>query len=115
MTQVRILAGLFFKMRMWNVDVKKMCNKHLLGEHVEMHMCVGGLDRGKSIKGFVERGLMEVHNVSKRHDKLAKEMKRRGMNHKSPLRFKGFKAGKVDVARSEKELMKRCSECRKNF
>ena len=35
-------------MRMWNVDVTKMCNKHLLGEHVEMHMFVGIIIKGTS-------------------------------------------------------------------
>ena len=107
--------GYFSKMRMWNVNVKKMCNKHLLGEHVEMHMCAGSLDRRKSVKGFIEGGLIEVHNISKRHNVLAGEMKRSVMNHKSQLGFKGFKAGKVDVSKSERNLIERCSECGKNF
>ena len=30
-------------MRMWMVNPGFMCNKHLLGEHVECHMLVGHL------------------------------------------------------------------------
>ena len=40
-------------MRMWMVDPKKMCRKHLLGEHVEIHMMVGTLLKGRSIDGFL--------------------------------------------------------------
>ena len=36
-------------MRMWNVDPKLMCNKHLLGEHVEMHMFFGTIQKGISM------------------------------------------------------------------
>jgi hypothetical protein len=30
-------------MRMWMVPPKVMCRKHLLGEHVEIHMLAGSL------------------------------------------------------------------------
>ena len=35
---------------MWNIKTEKMCNQHLLGEHVEMHMFVGTLNKNKSIQ-----------------------------------------------------------------
>lgn len=100
---------------MWNVDVKRMCNKHLLGEHVEMHMFKGCLDRKKSIKGYIDTGLVEVHNIKKRHDIIAKEMLRREMNHKSPLDVnfaEGKKIGRVDVKRNVLDLKNRCKNCR---
>jgi len=103
-------------MRMWNVDIRKMCNQHLLGEHVEMHMCAGSLARGKSVQGFIDKGLMEIHNIKKRHDILSKEMLKRGMNHKSKIQdFKELNAGKVDIKKSEKELKKRCKDCKARF
>jgi hypothetical protein len=103
-------------MRMWNVDPKKMCRKHLFGEHVEMHMAIGALKKGKSIKGFIDKGLLEVHNIVNRHDILAYEIKRRGYNHKSPLVYdKLYIEGKVHTQENIKELCNRCKECRSMF
>lgn len=34
-------------MRMWVVNPKILCRKHLLGEHVELHMATGHLQRGR--------------------------------------------------------------------
>ena len=74
-------------MRMWNLNPKQMCDKHLLGEHLEMHMFVGAIKKGKSIKGFITTGLVRVYEIQNRHDQLANEMIGRGMNHKAPLSF----------------------------
>lgn len=99
---------------MWNIKPSKMCRQHLLGEHVEMHMFVGTLNKNKNIQGYLDKGLVEVHNIKKRHDELAKEMKKRGYNHKSNLpKYKVRRIGKVNVKENEKDLFKRCKECRK--
>jgi hypothetical protein len=101
-------------MRMWNIEPKKMCRQHLLGEHVECHMFVGCLNKNKSIQGYIDKGLVEVHNIEKRHNKLVCEMKRRGFNHKSPLpKYKNKIAGKINSKMNTIELNKRCPECRK--
>jgi len=102
-------------MRMWNTDVTKMCNKHLLGEHLEMHMFLGCLKKGTSITGYIDKGLVEVHNIPKRHEELVVEMKKRGMNHNSdvPLCLELEEVGCVNVEENEIELMRRCGECRK--
>lgn len=98
---------------MWKVDPKKMCRKHLLGEHVEMHMFVGTIIKGKSISGYVKKNLVEVHNIKKRHIELSEEMVRRGFNHKSELpKFKSFRSGQVFVVKSERELKNRCKDCK---
>ena len=103
---------------MWNVDPKVMCNKHLFGEHVEMHMFAGTIKKNKSIQGYLDNQLVEVHNIKKRHDELVKEIKKRGFNHKSPIiqpKFgvlRGSKAGFVDIQDNMLELRKRCPECR---
>jgi len=99
-------------MRMWNINPRKMCNQHLLGEHVEMHMFVGCLNKNKSIKGYLDKGLVEVHNIKKRHNQLVKEMKKRGMNHKSNLpSYKNKRIGNVNINKNEKDLFKRCKGC----
>jgi len=102
--------------RMWNLPPKKLCRNHLLGEHKELHQAVGSINAGKSLKGHIERGQIEIHNIVKRHDALVKEMLKRGYKHESPLpKFKAFKAGKINLKFNEADLIKRCKECRKNF
>jgi hypothetical protein len=101
-------------MRMWMVDPRKMCDQHLLGEHVELHMLVGTLLRKKSVAGFVANKLIEVHNVRRRHAELVKEMTRRGMKHRSPLPvFRGTRLGKVSIRANLAELARRCRACRR--
>ena len=103
-------------MRMWMVEPDLLCRKHLMGEHVELHMLVGSLNKGKSVKGFVRGGLIEVQSVRDRHEQLASEMTRRGYNHKSPLpEFNSFIAGSVNVADNIEELKKRCTECKERI
>ena len=99
--------------RMWNVHPEMMCRRHLLGEHCEMHMFAGCIQKRKSINGYVEKGLVETGNIGKRHDSLAREMERRGYRHASPLRPpKCGIGGRVDSGKSARELRKRCRECR---
>jgi hypothetical protein len=98
-----------------------MCNKHLLGEHVEHHMFVGSINKHKSIKGFIENNLLEPKSLITRHDEIVKEMKSRGMNHKSDLpeidwdylESTGFLNHKIDIKKSEIDLFSRCEECKK--
>lgn len=104
-------------MRMWGVNPALLCDKHLLGEHVEMHMFVGALKKGISTRGYEETGLVALPKIRARHDALAREMKRRGMNHRSPLpriasRRRG---GWIDEAANLRELKRRCPECRKRI
>ena len=100
-------------MRMWGVLTKYLCRKHLLGEHVEMHMFVGTIRKGVSIQGYLDRGLVDPGRIFDRHEELAAEMLRRGMNHQSPLDNLGCRITKpVDQAANIAELSRRCPECR---
>lgn len=102
--------------RMWMINPKLMCRQHLLGEHKELHQAVGSILKNRSLKGHLDKGQIEVHNIISRHKTLVKEMKARGYNHKSPLKnFKQFKAGKINILKNFKELEKRCKECRKKM
>ena len=90
-----------------------LCRKHLMGEHVELHMLVGSLNKGRSVKGFIRDGLIEVQSVKDRHEQLVVEMTRRGYNHKSPLPgFNSFIAGSVNISDNIEELKKRCTDCK---
>ncbi len=102
-------------MRMWMVDPRGMCRKHLLGEHVELHMLRGCLVRGKSIAGFIANNCVEPHAMVKRHAALAKEMQCRGYKHTSPLKpisTQKYASVKVDAAASLKDLAHRCAGCK---
>lgn len=102
------------------VDPKMMCNQHLLGEHVELHMLVGTLKRKKRIVGFIAKKLLEPRSIQTRHDELVLEMNRRGMQHKSPLSIPPLDHlseeelnSTVDEEASRIELLKRCPRCQK--
>lgn len=79
-----------------------------------MHMFAGTLKKGISVAGYVNDGLIEVDKIYSRHDELAEEMTRRGMNHKSPMP-EGLvlkPAGWIDNFANLKELCRRCPDCR---
>jgi len=102
------------------VPVKKMCRKHLLGEHVEIHMLVGTILKNKSIDGYIKNDLLEPRSIYTRHRKIAEEMLKRGYNHNSPLKeidfsseaIKPYLMHKVDSKKSYSDLIKRCKDCR---
>jgi hypothetical protein len=98
------------------VNPRVMCRQHLLGEHAEIHMFIGTISRGKSVKGYLEKGLLEVHNLYSRHEELVEEMKRRGYNHHSEVEKKWKsteKTGSIDRKKSVDELINRCSNCKR--
>ena len=101
---------------MWDVDPNKLCRKHLLGEHVEMHMFAGTIRKGISIAGYIKNGLVNPFMITIRHDQLAEEMKKRGYNHQSDLDFSsyGLELIPIDIEANGKELTRRCPECKNN-
>jgi hypothetical protein len=102
-------------MRMWKVNPRVMCRRHLLGEHLEMHMFVGAIWRGRSLQGFIDNSLVETHHIVARHDELVDEMTKRGYNHQSPIEEpipSTAISGHVDVEANLVELARRCPACR---
>lgn len=101
-------------MRMWMIDPRLLCRRHLNGEHYEIHMLAGHLRAGHSITGYLERGLLEPQNMKARHDELMIEMIRRGSDncHKSPLAV-DFECpvGKVSRKQTFDDLRGRCPRC----
>lgn len=101
-------------MRMWNVNPRKMCTQHLLGEHLEMHMFVGTIKKGTKLNGYIDKGLVEIENISRRHDIIVREMLRREMNHNTPIEdTSNMLGGKVNKAENEIILISRCEKCKK--
>jgi len=99
---------------MWDVNPRRMCRKHLLGEHVEMHMFAACIRKGINLQGYLNNQLVELHNIKKRHDILAREIERRGYSHNSELVLgKKINAGYVDKKANLIELRRRCTDCMK--
>lgn len=94
------------------VDPRLMCRKHLLGEHVELHMLAGSLQKGISLDGLFEKKLIELHSIERRHRELVREMQRRGFRHASPIIVRVKRAGRVDRRANLIELARRCRDCR---
>lgn len=103
-------------MRMWGIPPEMLCDQHLLGEHVELHMLVGTLKRGISVQGYIESGLVELDKIGERHEILVQEMKGRGMNHESDLKQPdGIVGGRLNLERNVLDLATRCLECQKRI
>ena len=75
-------------MRIWDIAPNRLCRRHLLGEHRELHAIWCILTQGK--KGYAchpetlrWRGKLKA--LFLRHQALVSEMKRRGYAHQSPL------------------------------
>jgi hypothetical protein len=101
-------------MRMWLVNPKIMCRKHLLGEHLELHMLVGCLRKQKNIKGYLENGLADPSLIIDRHRELVAEMKHRGYKHFSPIGEFPQQVSRcnIDSKKNVQELVDRCLKCR---
>lgn len=100
-------------MRMWNISPELLCDKHLRGEHNEMHMFEGTIRKGINISGYVKDNLIDTRLLQTRHDQLAIEMLARGGNHCSDMEYVDtLYQGNVDALNSLKELAYRCPRCR---
>jgi hypothetical protein len=92
-------------------------------------MFLGTMKKGKSLEGYVRNNLLELSSLRSRHDALAKEILRRGYNHKSDLELGNenleiflsfnkdypmiYKTSKVNSESSLQNLHDRCLECRR--
>ncbi len=84
-------------------------------------MLDGSLRRSRSIAGFLAKGLLEPSQLQSRHDALADEMVKRGMQHASPMDAEPWRPEDypdvcdqdqyVDDAVSLRELSRRCPSC----
>jgi hypothetical protein len=75
-------------MRIWDIDPKRLCRNHLLGEHAELHATWAVLTKNR--KGYshhpeVLRWRGKLRGLYGRHEKLICEITCRGYAHKSPL------------------------------
>ena len=103
--------------RMWMVKPELMCNKHLIGEHCELHIIVGCINKKKSLDGYFESNCIEPEAIKERHKIIVEEMKHRNFNHNSELpdfdlSYLGDKKKiKINKEKSYKLLLERCDKC----
>lgn len=107
-------------MRMWMINPRTMCRKHLLGEHGEIHKHKHNFEKKHRISGRISPiVLIEPSQMQTRHDELAREMLRRDYNHKSPYELPDLsyldvdeRDAKANVWYNINDLHNRCEECK---
>jgi len=107
---------------MWMVNPEMLCNQHLLGEHGEIHKHRHNFEKRHNMSGRLSPVVqIEPSSMKSRHDELAKEMLKRGMNHKSPYEQPDVSylsdellSKRVDVTNSIRDLSGRCDKCKTN-
>ena len=77
-------------MRIWDIQPKYLCRKHLLAEHRELHGLWNILTKHKAKGGYSRhpetlRWVGKTRALFNRHEALVKEFTRRGYNHHTPL------------------------------
>lgn len=103
---------------MWMLDPKVLCSKHLLGEHVELHMLLGFLKKGKNLGKFLKKKQVDPSKLKERHEALVEEMGSRYYKHYSPLEIPDdidLVSSPVDLKANAQDLTNRCEECKERF
>ena len=101
-------------MRMWMVDPKLLCRKHLLGEHGEIHKHRHNFVKRHNMTG--RAGQIDPKAMGSRHDELVAEMQRRGYNHASPYTQPDISylpdMPAIDIEANLLDLTNRCDACK---
>jgi hypothetical protein len=75
-------------MRVWDVPHAELCDRHLVGEHAEIHAVWSVIANGKAgyaLHPEVSRWRGRLAALVARHDANVFEMTARGFKHRSPL------------------------------
>lgn len=106
-------------MRQWyGVAPALLCRRHLLGDHVEAHMAVGHMKRGRKLGRLQTKGFIDPTWLWSRHEDVAAEMLLRGYRHNSPLNWYLTPREPLQHAHMERDrqdLISRCPECRERI
>ena len=106
------------------ISPELLCNKHLIGEHGEIHKHRHNFVKKHNIFGRLNPVVqIEPLSMKKRHDELTKEMEKRfNKKYNSLYEMPDLsylpneqKFAKVNIDISIKDLLNRCSECSKKI
>lgn len=103
-------------MRIWDIEPKYLCRKHLLAEHRELHGLWNILTKHGGKGGYSKhpetlRWVGKLRALYNRHEALLKEMKKRGYDEKTSL-DKNLAVGKskqdvfINTIKEQKEILK---------
>ncbi|HAM39257.1 MAG TPA: pyrimidine dimer DNA glycosylase [Elusimicrobia bacterium] len=103
-------------MRIWDIESKHLCRKHLLAEHRELHGIWNILTKHKCRCGYSRhpetlRWVGKQKALYKRHCDLIKEFRFRGYKHHTPLN-KRFAVGEevqkvfINTIKEQKSILK---------
>ena len=109
-------------MRMWMVDPKILCKKHLLGEHGELHKFKHTFEKKHKKTGYIINNCIEPQSMERRHEELALELKSRNYNHSSPYQMPDIsylpqneREYQIDKDKALQDLLDRCEDCRAQY
>lgn len=99
-------------MRVWDIPVEQLCNKHLIAQHHEIH-CIYNIIT-KNLKGYahhpeVMRWRDNTKALIRKHETVRFHMENRGIKHSSPIPFEDICADYPDPwqpVEKQKELLK---------
>jgi hypothetical protein len=101
-------------MRIWDINPRRLCRAHLLGEHRELH-CIWTVltqdKRGYSRHPETLRWTGKLRALYRRHDMQVAELVRRKYQHRSPLDYRlatgrAVQDSRVDSLRRQRELLR---------
>lgn len=76
-------------MRIWDIPPERLCRKHLLGEHAELHavwtILTENRQGGYANHPEVQRWRGKLRALYGKHEEIVAEMMARGYQHNSPL------------------------------
>jgi hypothetical protein len=78
-------------LRVWDIPVNYLCDKHLMGQHLEIHTIFNVISNNK--KGYSKhpetlRWVGKLDELALVHEQTVVEMLLRDFNHKSPIDLK---------------------------
>lgn len=107
-------------MRIWDINPKYLCRKHLLAEHRELHGLWNVLTKHNGQGGYSKhpetlRWIGKQKALYLRHETLVEEFSHRGYNHLTPLEKKlaiGLESQDVFInTPSEQEIILKNKPC----
>ncbi|HEY3396566.1 MAG TPA: pyrimidine dimer DNA glycosylase/endonuclease V [Armatimonadota bacterium] len=111
-------------MRVWDLPPEKLCPRHLLAEHYEIHTLWSVLTRGLSGWSHHPETLRwqgRLAALYARHQADVAEMERRGYHHRSPLDATLATGESIQTeykdapAEQLRQLREKCAACRERF
>ena len=106
------------------IDPSELCNQHLQGLHSELHQEAGTVENhpyGEAVvNGHWKLGQVQMDKLEEKHATVVEEMKRRGIQHSSPLPYKdrtGYRSWILGLPESfiqnmnRVSLSVRCGDC----